>query len=376
MGKYNYIVNKARSRTRGKNQNYMLIVVGPTGSGKSYTAIALAMMIDPSFDVDRICFNAEHFLELSSQGLDPGSVIVFDEAGIDVSSREWYSVRNRAINQTVETFRRDNLVCIWTTPVLSNIDKKSRSYFHGLAEVLDPDKVGGWGRVKYFDLIPDVEEGGVFKVYPQISDKENRPVQLSGADPSQPNMTVPDPRDLGLEDDRDKGKRIIEKYEEKKKDFTEDVKQKGLEDLREERQDDKETIKLDGDKLIGFLSRKYDDFPFDEDLSQRELSRRIYSKLEAMTEDNVDFAKSEVKNVTGYVRDNPDEAKELTDDPFGGEDHYETPDFDLDKMKDVFDELRDAGYSTRKISQMWGVPQHRLYNKWREWRAKEDRKKE
>ncbi len=370
---YNYIINKARSRTLAKNQNYMLIVVGPTGSGKSYSAISLAMMIDKSFDIERICFDAESFLELASQGLDPGSVIVFDEAGIDVSSREWYSVRNRAINQTVETFRRDNLVCIWTTPVLSNIDKKSRSYFHGLAEVLDPDKVGGWGRVKYFDLIPDVEEGGVFKVYPKISDKENRPVQLSGADPSQPNMTIPDARNIGLKSDPKRGQKIIKKYEQKKKDFTENVKEKGLEDLREERKDDVEEIKLQGRKLIGFLAKNYDDFPFNKDLSKREMARRVYSKLEVMTQDNIRFTKNEVKNVVGYVKDNPSEAKEMTDNPLEEQEKtYDTPDIDLDKMKPVFDELRDAGYSTRKIAKMWGVPQHKLYNKWRSWRAQED----
>lgn len=373
---YNYVINKARSRTRGKNQNYMLVVVGPTGSGKSYSAIALAMMIDPDFDISRVCFRAEEFLKAASRDLDPGSVIVFDEAGIDVSSREWYTVRNKAINQTVETFRRDNLVCIWTTPVLSNIDKKSRSYFHGLAEVLDPGKVGGksgevWGAIKYFDLIPDVQKGGVITVYPQITDAQNRPVQVKGSNPSQPNMIIPDPRRIGRTDDESKGKKLIEKYEEKKKEFTEEIKEKGLKELHEEEEENVEDIKLEGDSLIGFISKRFDEFPFSEDLSKRELARRVYSKLQVITDDNVDFTKNEIKNVAGYIKNNSDEAKELSEDPFE-EKEYEAAELNLEEMKPVFDELRDKGYSTAKIAKMWGVPQHKLYDKWRHWRAQED----
>ena len=43
--------------------------------------------MDPNFSVDRIVFTVKDFLSLVNQGLLPGSVIVFDDAGLGINAR-------------------------------------------------------------------------------------------------------------------------------------------------------------------------------------------------------------------------------------------------------------------------------------------------
>ena len=39
-----------------KNKNFLCVVCGSTGSGKSYSSLRLAEALDPNFDVSRIAF--------------------------------------------------------------------------------------------------------------------------------------------------------------------------------------------------------------------------------------------------------------------------------------------------------------------------------
>jgi len=358
MPNFDYIINKARSRTLDKNQNYMLIVVGATGSGKSYTALALAQQIDTSFNESRICFTAEKFLENAMKDLNAGSVIMFDEAGIDMSSREWYSTRNKVINQVVETFRRDNLICIWTTPVLKNIDKKSRSYFHGLAIMMNPDKYG-WGAIKYFDLEPNVEEGGVLTFYPTVSDKYNRPVSINGGDASKPNMYVPDPRNLPG------GESLVKNYEVKKKQFTNDIKERGLEELRKfnKGDDDEKPIKLGSREIIGLIAHNKDKFTDirNDEIKNTELARRIYTQIQ-MYYPRFKLSKSSVRNVIGYIRENPVEARDTTENPekkLNKQDNKRNK-FKKEYLPTVMD-LREKGFSLHEISDRLNVSFSQMY---------------
>ena len=47
-----------------KNQNYMLLITGGTGSGKSYSAIEIALDMDKTFNIDRVVFTAIEFMNL------------------------------------------------------------------------------------------------------------------------------------------------------------------------------------------------------------------------------------------------------------------------------------------------------------------------
>jgi hypothetical protein len=115
-----------------------MIICGGTGSGKSYTALTIARMINSNFDVSKhVVFRVESFMELLNSGtIKRGDVIVWDEAGVGIPAREWYTISNKAINYVLQTFRHLNLCVIFTTPSFDYVDKQTRLLFHVYIETV------------------------------------------------------------------------------------------------------------------------------------------------------------------------------------------------------------------------------------------------
>jgi len=114
----------------------MMVITGPTGSGKSYSALTLAKALDPNFKIEQVVYTPEEFLELckAENRLPKGSVVVFDEVGVGLSNREFFSKGNRNLNKVLETFRVYNYIVIFTTPSFSFIDSKARRLMHAVGE--------------------------------------------------------------------------------------------------------------------------------------------------------------------------------------------------------------------------------------------------
>lgn len=135
------IVKYIKRRVLKENKNFIVSIIGPTGSGKSYTAGSIGELIDEEFTASRVVFSAKDLMDLINDGsLKSGSVIVWDEAGIGLSSRKWQSKLNRVVNYLLQTFRHRNFVLIFTVPYASFIDAASRRLFHAEFETVGIDK--------------------------------------------------------------------------------------------------------------------------------------------------------------------------------------------------------------------------------------------
>lgn len=130
-----FIVQAIRDRVLKYNKNFMAIFVGATGNGKSYSALRLAEKIDPSFTIERVVFTIKDFFSLlNSSKLKRGNVIIIDEAGTSIPSREWYQATNKMFNAIAQTFRHLNLIVFYTTPHFSFIDSQTRKLLHCLIQ--------------------------------------------------------------------------------------------------------------------------------------------------------------------------------------------------------------------------------------------------
>ena len=98
-------------------------------SGKSYAAIKLAETMDKSFGVNRIVFTAEDFIALlKKDDLAKGSVVIWDEVGVGLNSKQWFSMFNKVVNWVLQVFRRRNLIVLFTTPDAKFIDSDTRRF--------------------------------------------------------------------------------------------------------------------------------------------------------------------------------------------------------------------------------------------------------
>lgn len=113
------------------NKNFLLMISGPTGSGKTWGGLSIGELLDEDFNIERVIFKGSELMALVNSGnLKPGSVILWDEAGIDLSSRSWQSMMNKMLNFLLQTFRHKNIILILTAPYGDFIDISSRKLFH------------------------------------------------------------------------------------------------------------------------------------------------------------------------------------------------------------------------------------------------------
>ena len=113
-----------------KNRNLIAIFIGDTGSGKSLSSRRLAERIDPGFSVDRIVFTVKEFLSLVNSGLPPGSVIVFDDAGLGINARLWQEMSARVFGMLTQGFRYKQILTFITVPDETFIERQSRKLVH------------------------------------------------------------------------------------------------------------------------------------------------------------------------------------------------------------------------------------------------------
>ncbi len=131
-----WLLRWIRNRIK-KNRNLIALFIGDTGSGKSLSSIRLAEAVDPNFNVDRIVFTVKDFIALVNLGLPPGSVIIFDDAGLGINARLWQEVSARIFGMLTQGFRYKQIITFITVPDESFIERQSRKLVHIRFEATD-----------------------------------------------------------------------------------------------------------------------------------------------------------------------------------------------------------------------------------------------
>lgn len=284
---YKYWLSSYAKARVMSNQNFILLIVGPTGSGKSYSAMEVARDMDQGFTTERIVFYPEDFIRITKQGLPPGSVIMWDEVGVGLSSRDWWSIQNKMIAYVLETFRRDRIILIMTTPNVGFIDKKVRALLHGFAETIDKTFTGDkFGYVKYFHIISNLREGKMMYRYPRIRDKHGRTRVIRGKTSTSGNMRFTLPPEW-----------LTEPYEEMKMVFTESLKDKALEILSES---SSTSSKMEIEDIINNLQENPGEYGLHDDAGITHIVNKAYIKL-SMNHKHKKVTKSNVDAVVRYV---------------------------------------------------------------------------
>ena len=148
------------------NQNFICAVTGPTGSAKSYSALSWAEELQKDFSVDQIVFTPSEFMELvNSNKLKKGSVIMFDEIGVALNSKEHMSLVNKSLNFFMQTFRHRNWILLMTCPHLMFLDASVRRLMHAHAETVKIDRKKKKSFLKIFYCEVSQKDSKIYRKY-------------------------------------------------------------------------------------------------------------------------------------------------------------------------------------------------------------------
>ena len=149
-GKWNdWIISRIK-----KNKNVLILVVGDTGSGKSWSCVSAAETLDPLFKPNNACFgNLLNLLTAMDQHIiKRGQCAVFEEFGTQMSSRQSLTKENVGYSKILQTFRHEGFICFFNVPDLSFVDTHARRLFHALWIMDGIDESKSQGLIKPFVL--------------------------------------------------------------------------------------------------------------------------------------------------------------------------------------------------------------------------------
>jgi len=129
-------LDKIKKRVLTKDRDWVLVIDGEEGAGKSVLAQQVGAYLDPNFSINNIVFNSDEFLKIIK---DPktakGTCIVLDEAFSAANSRSSLTEVNRAMIGVATEMRQKNLFVILCIPSFFDLDKyfalwRCRALFH------------------------------------------------------------------------------------------------------------------------------------------------------------------------------------------------------------------------------------------------------
>jgi len=238
MSTTNKIIKRIKARVNKRNQNALCLVIGETGSGKSYSALQLAKAVDPKFDISRCVFTAEDFLRLVNRDgkyrVKKGQAIIWDEMGslAGANAREAMAIKNRCISYLAQTFRYRNFVVFFTVPGYKFIDLQVRRLIHFIFETVKINYEKKLCILKPLRCEANPRSGVVYNKYMYAYDKKMNLVRIT-------RMYVPKPP-----------KPLIKKYEEKRSYYMDQQNEDILEKLMNKKYEDQKKIDKNKQEII------------------------------------------------------------------------------------------------------------------------------
>lgn len=131
-----------------QNRNWLCLLCGPTGTGKTWTAIKIAEMMDRHFDVDKITFSILGMVDLMDS-CGKGDFVIFDE-GQEWNARRSMKEQNVLMGELLGMVRFTQINFIFALPHMNMIDLNNRRLIHNYLHTIPVDRERGakWKRDK------------------------------------------------------------------------------------------------------------------------------------------------------------------------------------------------------------------------------------
>lgn len=205
------------------NEHFMAVLVGREGSGKSYSGIKLAEVVDPTFDAERVVFDPSRYIEKlqewKANDETQGKVIVIDEAGVGMGVRTWHDKDQILLNQVLQIVRDENMGVIFTLPRLEELDSQTEGRLHAFIETQEKQD-GDWLKLKWLGVDPTRD--GRNKIY-----KEYQTMEINGRERKIKRLNVSPPSE-----------EIVRNYQRRKAEFQREQYEEALEEMEDDVDDE------------------------------------------------------------------------------------------------------------------------------------------
>jgi hypothetical protein len=170
-------INRITNRLQKRDEDYRAVFVGNPGAGKSVSALSLCWLIDNDFNMDFCFFKPTKFVRFIKEASNnpkkyKGKMMLFDEAGVGMFSRDAQSKMNKMIALVSQTQRYLNMGIVYTLPSFDFLDVVVRKMVHQLfimeKKVIYPINIYSYAVADVYDVL----------INPVVSSKNAQPLVL------------------------------------------------------------------------------------------------------------------------------------------------------------------------------------------------------
>jgi DNA-directed RNA polymerase subunit RPC12/RpoP/ABC-type dipeptide/oligopeptide/nickel transport system ATPase component len=168
----------AETITGPYDQHSSLMIVGKTGSGKSFAALYIAYRVacevakikggtwKDYFSMDNIAIIKLDDIFKTLYDMKKYNIYICDDIGVGWSARRWKSEANQIMNDIAQTFRTENTFLILTLPDNFLIDKVPRTLVHYFGEMTYSIFKYNISVMKLFEIKRQHRRDKTYYVYP------------------------------------------------------------------------------------------------------------------------------------------------------------------------------------------------------------------
>jgi energy-coupling factor transporter ATP-binding protein EcfA2 len=165
-------IKRLYNRVTLHNKNCMCGLFGPTGGGKSFTALSIMVgiylytygTVDPKEIIRHVSFRASEFIHNVSDKSTRrrGDVWIWDEAGVDAGTQDHATRKNKFLGQYAQTSRHQNQIVLFTLPSLGMLTPQVRKLLHFYIEAVSIDERKKWNKVKILEMQYNVRQDKIY----------------------------------------------------------------------------------------------------------------------------------------------------------------------------------------------------------------------
>jgi len=123
-----WFIREVNTRLKS-GRNFLMLIHGPTGSGKSYLGLRVCEVLDQGFNINRVLFDIDEFFRIVYK-LPRFSFLLIDEVCSYLDARRFMSKVNILTSYVLETFRFKCINLVFTLPNIKMVDVNVRRLLH------------------------------------------------------------------------------------------------------------------------------------------------------------------------------------------------------------------------------------------------------
>lgn len=160
------------AKVNENNFTYLALVTGQHRAGKSFFSILMSLLLDETFEDNmdkRIVYDAKSFMNACKEIEEKkifGAAIVWDEAGVGLSSRDWYDISNKSINYAIQVIGYLHPLIFFVTQDASFLDAQPKKLLTNFFEI--ERKNNEYSSAKVFNIEINRRTAKIYYKFPRV----------------------------------------------------------------------------------------------------------------------------------------------------------------------------------------------------------------